>query len=93
MYLPRVGYYRCHPVPTASRVDDKLHRLVTVENAQVAVQLLTRESQLGSLAAPLSTLNYHKIVGPDKLLTRIQMYSHRVHSEAFQLLLPLEYSA
>lgn len=40
MYLPRVGYYRCQPVPTASRVDDKFHRLVTVEDAQVAVQLL-----------------------------------------------------
>lgn len=23
MCLPRVGYYRCHPVPTTSRVDDK----------------------------------------------------------------------
>ena len=30
MYLPRVGSYRCHPVPTTSRVDDKFHRLVTV---------------------------------------------------------------
>lgn len=34
MYLPRVGYYRCHPVPTTSRVDDKFYRLVTVEDAQ-----------------------------------------------------------
>lgn len=33
MYLPRIGYYRCRPVPITSRVDDKLHRLVTVENA------------------------------------------------------------
>lgn len=44
MYLPRVGSYRCHPVPTPSRVDDKFHRLVTVEDAQVAVQPLTGES-------------------------------------------------
>lgn len=49
MYLPRVGSYRCHPVPTSSRVDDKFHRLVTVEDAQVAAG----ERQLGSLAAPL----------------------------------------
>lgn len=49
MYLPRVGSYRCQPVPTTSRVDDKFHRLVTVEDAQVA----DGESQLGSLAAPL----------------------------------------
>lgn len=34
MYLPRLGFYRCQPVPIPSRVDDKFHRLVTVEDAQ-----------------------------------------------------------
>ena len=47
MYLPRLGYYRCQPVPTSSRVDDKFHRLVTVEDAQATAG----ERQLGSLAA------------------------------------------
>lgn len=35
MYLPRLGSYRCQPVPTASRVDDKFHRLVTVADTRV----------------------------------------------------------
>lgn len=52
MYLPRLGSYRCQPVPTTSRVDDKFHRLVTVEGAQAAVQLPTRKSVGKSSCAP-----------------------------------------
>ena len=52
MYLPRVGSYRCHPVPTSSRVDDKFHRLVTVADTRTLCSH-QQEELVGSLTTHL----------------------------------------
>lgn len=45
MYLPRVGYYRCHPVPITSRVDDKITLCIAQQVAQDSLGKDKEESE------------------------------------------------